>query len=95
MLDARRACAPIRRVLVAEDEALVSMYIEDELARAGFVSVGPFATCGGDRRRTTPLRLVAVAVALSGLLIGYVLYDGDAYGGAEAPPAAIEAASTK
>ena len=34
-----------RRVLVAEDEALIGMMIEDELAQAGFEIVGPFATC--------------------------------------------------
>jgi DNA-binding response OmpR family regulator len=33
------------RVLVAEDEALVSMLIEVELADAGFQVIGPFATC--------------------------------------------------
>lgn len=33
------------RVLVAEDEAVVSMMIEVELAEAGFQVIGPFATC--------------------------------------------------
>lgn len=34
-----------KRVLVAENEALVSMLIEDELTDAGFVVVGPFDSC--------------------------------------------------
>jgi DNA-binding response OmpR family regulator len=33
------------RVLVAEDEAIVSMLIEHELTQAGFDMIGPFATC--------------------------------------------------
>jgi AmiR/NasT family two-component response regulator len=40
---------PRIRVLIAEDEALVSMLIEAELADAGFVVVGPFATCAETR----------------------------------------------
>lgn len=36
---------PAMRVLVAEDQALVAMLAEDELVRAGFAIVGPFATC--------------------------------------------------
>ncbi len=36
---------PPRRVLVAEDEALVSMLIEEELTEAGYAVAGPFATC--------------------------------------------------
>jgi DNA-binding response OmpR family regulator len=38
------------RVLVAEDEAIVSMLIEDELARAGFEIIGPFPTCAAVSR---------------------------------------------
>lgn len=34
-----------KRVLLAEDQALISMFIEDQLADAGFEIVGPFATC--------------------------------------------------
>ncbi len=34
-------------MLVAEDEALVSMLIEEELSEAGFRVVGPFRTCAG------------------------------------------------
>ena len=33
------------RVLVAEDELIISMLIEVELAEAGFEVIGPFATC--------------------------------------------------
>lgn len=36
---------PAKRVLVAEDEALVAMQIEYEVAGAGFAVAGPFATC--------------------------------------------------
>lgn len=34
-----------KRVLVAEDEALVAMLIEVELGDAGYEVIGPFATC--------------------------------------------------
>jgi DNA-binding response OmpR family regulator len=44
-MDALAKSAPHPRVLVAEDEALVSMLIEHELTQAGFEIIGPFATC--------------------------------------------------
>ncbi|HEV7443874.1 MAG TPA: response regulator [Steroidobacteraceae bacterium] len=34
-----------RRVLIAEDQALIAMMIEQELADAGYATVGPFKTC--------------------------------------------------
>ncbi len=42
--------APAKRVLIAEDEALIAMLIEDEAASAGFDIVGPFATCADASR---------------------------------------------
>ena len=45
MMDARPERSSRPRVLVAEDEALVSMLIEDELSRAAFEIIGPFAAC--------------------------------------------------
>ena len=36
---------PARRVLVAEDQAIVGMAIQDALEDAGFEVAGPFATC--------------------------------------------------
>ena len=36
---------PARRVLVAEDQAIVAMAIQDELTDAGFEVAGPFGTC--------------------------------------------------
>jgi DNA-binding response OmpR family regulator len=34
-----------RRVLVAEDEVLISMLIEEDLEAAGYSIIGPFRTC--------------------------------------------------
>ena len=50
-----------KRVLVVEDEALVSMMVEDELLDAGAEVVGP-AACIGDA-----LRLIEAAAADGGL----------------------------
>lgn len=38
------------RVLLAEDEVLISMLIEDELEAAGYTIIGPFATCAAASR---------------------------------------------
>jgi DNA-binding response OmpR family regulator len=37
----------LKRVLIAEDQALVSLFIEDELVDAGYAVAGPFASCAG------------------------------------------------
>jgi DNA-binding response OmpR family regulator len=34
-----------KRVLLVEDQVLVSMLVEDELMEAGYTIVGPFSTC--------------------------------------------------
>ena len=34
-----------KRVLLVEDQALVSMLVEEELTEAGYAIVGPFSTC--------------------------------------------------
>jgi DNA-binding response OmpR family regulator len=44
-MDALAKSCSHARVLVAEDEAIVSMLIEHELGRAGLDMIGPFATC--------------------------------------------------
>jgi DNA-binding response OmpR family regulator len=36
-----------KRVLVAEDQALIGMMIEDDLVDAGYAVLGPFTTCAG------------------------------------------------
>jgi DNA-binding response OmpR family regulator len=40
MLDTGR-----KRILLVEDQALVSMLVEEELTEAGYTVVGPFSTC--------------------------------------------------
>ena len=57
----RRATLTGKRVLVVEDEALVSMLVEDELRGAGAEVVGPAPSVGD------ALRLVEAAAADGGL----------------------------
>lgn len=73
----RRAKLKDQRVLVVEDEALVSMLIEDELRDAGATVSGP-ANCVGDA-----MRLVEAAAADGG--IGAAVLDINLQGEAVAP----------
>ena len=57
----RPAALRARRVLVVEDEALIAMMLEDELAEAGAHVVGPAASVG------EALRLAGAALAEGGL----------------------------
>ena len=57
----RPAALRARRVLVVEDEALIAMAVEDELAEAGAHVVGPVSSVG------EALRLLGAALAEGGL----------------------------
>jgi DNA-binding response OmpR family regulator len=64
------ASPDIRRVcLVAEDQALIGMLIQDELEEAGFAVAGPFRSCA---EALAALRHETPAFAL----IDYMLSDG-------------------
>jgi DNA-binding response OmpR family regulator len=64
------AAPDIRRVcLVAEDQALIGMLIQDELEEAGFAVAGPFRSCAD---ALAALRHETPAFAL----IDYMLSDG-------------------
>ena len=71
LIPGRPASLRAKRILVVEDEALVAMMVEDELAGAGAVVVGTAATVG------EALSLAAAALADGGLDVAVLDMDLD------------------
>jgi len=76
MRDPAAALGPLgsRRVLVVEDEAIVAMLLEDELAEAGAVVLGPAGSVD------EALRLIDAAAADGGLSGAVLDIDLDGFG---------------
>lgn len=55
-----------KRVLIAEDAALIGLMLEDELQSHGFTVVGPFASCASamDALKVHPVDAAVIDVAL-------------------------------
>jgi DNA-binding response OmpR family regulator len=79
-----------KRVLIVEDQALVSMLVEDELTEAGYAIVGPFSTCADAlswmRHDTPDLAILDVhlrdgpctelALELQARQVGFAVFSG-------------------